>query len=235
LNEDLIEKYLETRRTMVPTINPLKSALLIIDMQKYQVRKEGSSYKFLNSSFPGFLDYFVKQVSEVVEPNIKRLVDFFRENDVKIVYTLYSSRNKDGSDFTRQIRTINEIAKEQIGDFIYPHKDHPGSKIIDSIKPEDDDLVLIKTTSSAFSSTNLGLFLQNMGIELLFIVGVATSMCVGSTARVAFDFGFDVIIIEDACADWSPEFHKNSLRSFERIYGSVMSTEEVIKKIKEKG
>lgn len=234
MNEDLIEIYLETRRTMVPTISPLKSALLIIDMQKYQVRKEWTVYKFLNSLSPGFLDYFVKQVSEVVEPNIKRLVDFFRENNMKIVYTLFSSRNKDGSDFTRQIRTLNEMVKEQFGDVVFPHKDHPGSKIIGSIKPEGDDLVLIKTTSGTFSSTNLGLFLQNMGIEVLFIVGVVTNMCVESTARAASDLGFDVIIIEDACAAWSPEIHKNSLKSLELVYGNVMTTEEVIKKIEEK-
>jgi len=84
LNEDLIERYLETRRTMVPTLSPLKSALLIIDMQEYQVRKDWTVYRFLNSLSPGVLDYFVKQVSEVVEPNIKRLVDFFRENNMKI-------------------------------------------------------------------------------------------------------------------------------------------------------
>lgn len=234
MNEDLIEIYLETRRTMVPTISPLKSVLLIIDMQKYQVRKEWTIYKFLNSLSPGVLDYFVKQVSEVVEPNIKRLIDFFRENNMKIVYTLFSSRNKDGSDFTRQIRTLNEMVKEQFGDVVFPHKDHPGSKIIGSIKPEGDDLVLIKTTSGTFSSTNLGLFLQNMGIELLFIVGVVTNMCVESTARAASDLGFDVIIIEDACAAWSPEIHKNSLKSFELIYGNVMTTEEVIRRIEEK-
>jgi len=234
LNEDSIEIFLETRRTMVPTISPLKSALLITDMQKYQVRKEWTICKFLNSLSPGFLDYFVKQVSEIVEPNIKRLIDFFRENKLRIVYTLFSSRNKDGGDFTRQIRTFNEMVKEQIGDVVFPHKNHPGSKIIGSIKPEGDDLVLVKTTSGTFSSTNLGLFLQNMGIELLFIVGVVTNMCVESTARAASDLGFDVIIIEDACAAWSPEIHKNSLKSLELTYVNLMTTEEVIRRLKEK-
>jgi nicotinamidase-related amidase len=89
--KDLIDQWLEVMRMGTPEIKPHKSALLIVDMQEYQVRKDWSLYKLMNESVPGILDYFVDQVSRVVEPNIKKLVDLFRENKMKIIYTLFSS------------------------------------------------------------------------------------------------------------------------------------------------
>ena len=72
-----------------------------------------------------------------------------------------------------------------------------------------------------------------MDIEQLFVVGVVTNMCVEGAARTASEYGFDVFVIDDACAAWSPETHKNTLRSFEMLFGYVMTTDDVIKKIKE--
>ena len=231
--KDLIEQWLEVMRAGTPEIKPHKSALLIIDMQKYQVRKDWSLYKLMNESVPGILDYFVDQVSKVVEPNIKKLIDLFRENKMKIIYAMFSSFNKDGSDLTRKIRGFNEIAKQQYGDVLFPHKDHAGSQIVNSLKPENEEMVVIKNTSGVFTATNLELFLQNMGVEQLFVVGVVTNICVECSARTASELGFDVFVIEDACAAWSPEIHKNTIVSFEMMFGSVITTEESIKKIKE--
>jgi nicotinamidase-related amidase len=234
MTEDLIGKWLEVKKAMAPDIDPQKSALLIIDMQEYQVRKEWAFYKFMNTLVPGLLDNFITQVSETTEPNIKRLVDFFRENHIKIIYTMFSSFNEDGSDLTRQLKIGNKMAKDSCGDVLIPYKDHPGSQIIDSIKPQAGDLVIIKNTSGVFTATNLELFLKNMGIEQLFVVGVVTNMCVEGSARIANEYGFDVFVIDDACAAWSAEIHKNTLRSFQMVFGYVMTTDETIKKIKEK-
>lgn len=234
MSEDFIEKLLEARRSMAPDIDPHKLALLIIDMQYYQVREESALYKVSNAVVPGILDYYISQLVQIVEPNIKRLVELFRENKLKIIYTMFSSFNKDGSDLTRQWKAYNEQSRQFFGDVIVPPKDHPGSQIIDSIKPQTDDLVIIKNTSSVFTATNLELFLQNMGIEQLFIVGVVTNMCVEGSARIGSELGFDVFLIEDSCAAWSPETHKSTLRSIQMQYGSVITTDEAIKKIKEK-
>jgi nicotinamidase-related amidase len=230
--KDLIEQWLEVMRAGTPKIKPNKSALLIIDMQEYQVRKDWPLFKLMNDSVPGILDYFVDQVSKVVEPNIRKLIDLFRANKMKILYAIFSSFNKDGSDLTRKIKGFNEIAKQQYGDVLFPHKDHPGSQIVNSLKPENEEMVVIKNTSGVFTATNLELFLQNMGVEQLFIAGVVTNICVEGSARAASELGFDVFIIEDACAAWSPEIHKNTLLSFEMMFGSVMTTDAVIEKVK---
>ena len=79
--------------------------------------------------------------------NIKKIIDLFRKNKMKIIYTMFSSFNKDGSDLTRKIKGFNEITKEQYGDVLFPHKDHAGSQIVNSLKPKDEDLIVIKNTS----------------------------------------------------------------------------------------
>jgi len=92
---------------------------------------------------------------------------------------------------------------------------------------------ITKNTSCVFTTTNLELFLKNMGIEQLFVVGVVTNICMEGSAMAASELGFDEFIIEDACAAWSPEIHKNTLVSFEMMFGSVITTDEVIEKVKE--
>jgi nicotinamidase-related amidase len=232
--EKLIQKWVEVRKSMTPEIIPNKSALLIIDMQEYQVKKDWPAYKLMDKLIPGIWDYYCDQVSKIVEPNIKRLIDLFRENKIKIIYTMFSSFNKDGSDFSKRIKDANAIGQEEFGDVLFPPKDHAGSQIINSLKPKNEDLVVIKNTSGVFTATNLELFLKNMGIEQLFVVGVVTNMCVEGSARAASELGFDVFLIDDACAAWSPEIHKNTLLSFQMMFGSVITTDEAINKFKEK-
>ena len=69
------------------------------------------------------------------------------------------------------------------------------------LAPVGDEPVLGKTTIGAFATTNLHELLQAAGVGRVIIAGVATSGTVLSTARWAFDVGYEVIICADACAD----------------------------------
>lgn len=210
------------------------SALLIIDMQECQVRKESAAYKLSNTNFPGMLDYFMEQTATVAEPNIRKLIDFYRKHGLQIIYTMYCSFDKDGNDLPKRERDINRTAINQVGDAFYLHKDHPGAKIIDLLKPEERELVVIKNTSNVFTSTKLEFILNNMGIEQLLITGTMTNVCVEGTSRTASELGFDVFIIHDACAALSPTMHMNTLRSFSLSFGFVMTTDEALVKLQEK-
>jgi nicotinamidase-related amidase len=234
MSQDLIEKHLANRRKAVPEIVPEKAALLVVDMQEYQVRKDWPVYKSLDATVPGILDYFMDRVTEVVEPNIRRLAALFRERKMKVIYTMFSSFNRDGSDLTRQLQRLNRGVSKALGDVAFPPVDHPGSKIIDFLKPEDDDLIIVKNTSGVFTATSLEIFLHNMGIEQLIVTGVVTNMCVEGAARTGAELGFDVILVDDACAAWSPEIHKASLRSLELLFCHVLNTGQVIERIKAK-
>ena len=207
MNQELIDKYIQLRRSNAPQIDPQKTALVIIDMQEYQIRKEWALYKAVNNFVPGLLDYFVAQVNDVVEPNIIRLIGAFRENGLKIVYTKFSSFSKDGGDLAPGLKRMNNLTKNAYGEPSFPYFDHPASEIVQSLKPEDNDLIIVKNTSSAFASTNLDDILKNMGIEHLIVAGVVTNMCIEGTARIGSELGFYVKIVEDACTAWTPEIH----------------------------
>jgi nicotinamidase-related amidase len=75
-----------------------------------------------------------------------------------------------------------------------------GSKGADAVAPGDDDIVLPKTSSGVFNSTNIEYLLRNIGIDTLTVTGFLTEQCVDHTVRDAADRGFYPVCVSDACA-----------------------------------
>ncbi|MFJ1969423.1 cysteine hydrolase family protein [Streptomyces sp. NPDC087903] len=75
------------------------------------------------------------------------------------------------------------------------------------LSPTDGEPVLGKRTLGAFATTDLHERLQAAGIRRIILGGVATSGTVLSTARWAYDVGYEVLICTDACADPDPQVH----------------------------
>ena len=229
--EEKINALYKFAQSSLGDIIPKKTALIVVDMQKYQVEKDYTAYKSLDNIIPGFLEYFVKEVEEKVTPNLRNLIDFCHEVGITVIYTKYSSFMPDGSDLSKNIKFLNEIAKSRLGEVAFPNISHPSSDIIDELKPEVRDFVLQKNTSGTFISTRLDSFLRNMGKETVLVSGVVTNFCVHSTAREASDYRFQVVIVDDCCAAWSPDIHQATLKSFGLIYGSILTYEKLMKKI----
>jgi len=166
-------------------------------------------------------------VSRVL-PNIIRLRDFFRQQDLKVLYCLVGSLLPDGRDRHIKRRLTwhrsSADAPEKIrakGTFSY--------QIREELKPLlPMELVIDKDTGSAFNSSAIDRLLHAMGIQNLVVSGLITSRCVENTARDAADLGYNVILVEDACGDRIPENHQATMHSFGRVFGSVKSTAEVI-------
>jgi nicotinamidase-related amidase len=230
-----VDEKIEDLITLVSALEPKlvaqKMALLIIDMQKYQVRKEGASYKVLSLQVPGVLDYYMDQVKSVVEPNLSELISICREKGIKIIFTKYCSFLEDGSDLTPRNRLQNDLAKNIADDVPYPPVSHSLAELIPSLKPQPEDFIIVKNTSGAFMSTRLDSILRNMGIDTLLITGVVTHFCVLSTAREATDLGFEVIIVEDCCAGWTEQLHEVALKTFALVYGTTMKLKKLKKKL----
>jgi len=229
--EEKIDAFYKFTQRTLGEIVPKSTALIVVDMQKYQVEKDYVAYKSLDSIIPGFLEYFVNEVKQKVTPNLQKLIDFCHETGITVIYTKYSSFMPDGSDFSNNIKFLNNIAKTRSGEVAFPYIHHPSSDIIDDLKPDDRDFVIQKNTSGTFISTRLDSFLRNMGIETVLVSGVVTNFCVHSTAREASDYGFQVVIVDDCCAAWSPTIHESTLKSFGLIYGFVSTYQKLIKKI----
>jgi len=229
--EEKINTIYKVVQGLMGDIIPAKTALIIVDMQKSFLKKDYAAYKSFNKVAPGVLDYFVSEVERKVIPNLQNLINFCHKVGITVIYTKYSSFMPDGSDLSKNLKILNQTAKDLVGEVGFPYISHPSSDIIDELKPEDRDFVLQKNTSGTFISTRLDSFLRNMEIETVLVSGVVTNFCVHSTAREAYDYGFQTIIVEDCCAAWSEDIHLSILKSFGLIYGYILPYEKVIKKI----
>lgn len=229
--QEKINVFYKFQQGLIRDIDPKKAALIVVDMQKYQVQKDYIAYKAMDKITPGILDYFVSEVENKVIPNLQKLIKFCHEVKIPVIYTKFSSFMADGSDLSKTTKFINDFTKDLLGDVAFPYIFHPSSDIIDELKPIDQDLILQKNTSGTFISTRLDTFLKNMNIETVLVSGVVTNFCVYATAREASDYGFQVVIIDDCCAAWSPEIHQATLTSFGLLTGFVLTYEKVIKRI----
>ncbi len=229
-----IDAFLTAKRGIRAPLDVAHSALLVIDMQEYQVSVDGAIANFFGMFAPGVLDYFAKRVEDVVVPSITSLLDAFREAHLQVLFTRYASNRPDLKDYPPNIQMFNSLAEKTTGEALFPSVFNPSSDILPELAPrtEDGEIVLLKTTSCAFTSTDLDHLLRNLHVNTLVICGVVTNMCVEGAARIAADLGFRVVVIDDACAAWSPAVHEASLRSLELLYCDVSKTEDLVKRIR---
>lgn len=91
------------------------------------------------------------------------------------------------------------------------------SDLVDGLaKP--GDLRVTKRQWGAFHGTDLDLQLRRRGVRTLALGGIATNFGVESTARQAWELGYDVVLVEDACGGLSAEMHAMAVRGvFPRI------------------
>ena len=96
------------------------------------------------------------------------------------------------------------------------------------LTPGDDDIVVIKTTDSALTGTNLRLMLRNMEITDVIATGIFTDQCVSSTVRSLADESFGVVLVDDCCAAATDELHRHELEIINMIYCHVVQSDEVL-------
>lgn len=198
-----------------------KTALMIIDMQYGSAHPDYGLGLYHKEKYPEVHSYYYGRIARTVIPNHIRLLNFFRENRLRIVYLALGSMLQDGSDLAplRQRRSNSTKANRWAGDFEY--------RILEEIKPLEGELVMNKTAGNAFCSSAIDQTLRNMGIECLVITGLNLVGCVGKTARDAADRGYKTVVVEDATAGWSPEHNNAWLRIFATLDGRVATTDEV--------
>jgi ureidoacrylate peracid hydrolase len=184
-------------------IVPRQSALLFIDVQNYNARPDGGEYKEAGLS-PEQAElqyaYFFTRLKEMTIPNMQRLQRACRTKGIEVMYTVIESLTRDGRD-----RSLDY----KITGFNVP-KGSWDAQVLDQIRPLEDEIVIPKTSSSVFISTNMHYVLGNLGVDFLIVSGLLTDQCVSSTVRDACDLGYLVTLITDACATYSQDRHETS-------------------------
>ena len=202
-------------------IDPSHAALLFIDVQNYTARPDGGEYASLTEAErEARYGWFLQMMRDSAVPNMQRLQAACRRAGIEVMYTVIEALTRDGRDQSLDYK----ISK------LFVPRGSWDAKVLDAIAPAEDEIVLPKTSSSVFISTNIDYVLRNLGVRSLIIAGVLTDQCIDSAVRDACDLGYLVTVPTDACATLSQERHDWSLRN-NRGYCRQVATAALVTEI----
>src|SRR5918996_6340769 len=158
-------------------------------------------------------------------PRLKDLIEFCRSKEIPIFYT-EAVKEASGIDVLTKIHNLLPKSRQERLKFPICIRGTWDGLTIDELKPkEEEDHVVIKRRDSAFQDTELRVWLQSEGINLLVFAGIDTSICVETSLRDGFNMGYDVAIISDATASGYKRHYETTLERVRDYYGLVMSIE----------
>lgn len=180
---------------------PAQTALLFIDVQNYTMEDGGEYIGLAADEVERRFGYFFREMRGRAIPNMQRLAAAARAAGIEVIYTVIASLTEDGRDLSLDYKISG----------LFCPKSSRDASVLDELAPRGDEIVLTKTSSSVFISTNLHYVLGNLGVRQLIIAGALTDQCVDSAVRDACDLGYLVTLPGDACATQSQARHDTSL------------------------
>lgn len=204
---------------------PLRDvALLCIDMQYRTVHPDhGHGPRAEEDSDVGrVLRGYYDRLRQVVLPNVRTLQEEFRRRGLEVIHFRVAPHARDGRDNSRRYAGMGIRSGAGTRDIdIFP-----------DVGPAGDEIVLSKTTSSAFGSTDLDRILRRFGVSTIVACGVVTNGCVETTIRAGADLDYAAVVVEDASAAIEPRIHERALMAMSLSYASVQSTRDVVSRLK---
>ena len=189
----------------------LNFGLIVVDVQNGFVSKGGSYDK---------LGMNTGEYRKII-PAVQELLSFCRSKNIPIFYT-EAVREASGIDLLLNVHRILPRTREERLRIPICVRGTWDADIIDEIKPNDNDHIIIKRRDSAFQDTELRVWLQSVGINTLIFCGVDTSICVETSLRDGFNLGYDVILISDATSSGIKKHYETTLERVHDYYGLVM-------------
>lgn len=188
-------------------LDPAATAILVVDVQASEVTPE---------TLEKYPDYG-PILRERALPALARLVDGARAAGCEIVHTVIEALTADGRD-----RSLDH----KLSDILVP-KGSPLAATLPEARRAEDDIVLPKTSSGVFNSTNCAYVLRNLGIRNVVVAGLLTDQCVDMAVRDGADLGFYMVCASDACASRTEARHRTALSAFGG-YCRVQTVDEIL-------
>lgn len=187
-------------------ISSESTALVVIDLQKGITA----------------IPVFPRSVEEVVE-NASRLAEAFRKRKMPV--------------FLVRVMPVPPLG-------LTPESDAPPlarrelppdwAEIDGRLGPKEGDVVVTKRQWGAFYGTDLEMQLRRRGMRTIVLCGISTNVGVESTARFAYEMGFNQVFAEDAMAARSEEEHAFTVRTAFARMGKVRSTADILHAIEQR-
>lgn len=204
-------------------LDPDRTALLVVDMQYMDAHPDyGMGAVSKEKGQTKEFEWYFRGLPRIVG-NQRRLIAACRKKHLEVVYSRICSLTNDGRDTSYFYSATLPIVTPA---------DSKEAQILDEVKPEPDDVVIVKTTDSVFNSQfNADRILRNMGIQALVVCGVVSNGCVESTVRDAADLGYDVITVSDASLSFTAMQHEVAMLEQGMFYSRIMTTDAVLKEL----
>ncbi len=190
---------LVARDALAPMIAPSRTALLVIDIQVDFVAPEGAI---------GAAGVDLSVIPPVLD-RIDPLIAAARAAGATVGFAREVSRPETDSDALKLHAARRGLPPEAIA---ICRDGTPGADYY-HVRPESGDLEIRKVLYSSFVGTSLEEDLRKRGIDTLVVVGITTECCIDCTVRDAFHGNFNVFIVADACAAYSPDLHYGALNA----------------------
>jgi nicotinamidase-related amidase len=182
-------------------INAQKTAVVVIDLQK-------GITSIPTEPYPS---------SKVIENTVKILTEARRNNmPVFLVHVTPSPDLKDA------LHPVSETTFQSSG------YNSSWSEFVPELNIQPSDFLITKHQWGAFYGIELDLQLRRRGIDTIILCGISTNFGVESTARFAYEYGFNQIFVSDAMAARSKEEHESSLKYIFPRLGLIRNTDEVL-------
>lgn len=194
-------------------LNPKNTALIIVDVQNDFCHEAGACAKMGRDV----------TAAQTIVPKIEALIQEARKLDIPVVFI----------QMTQEEHTLSEAwaKRPRLAQHTDPlavcRRGSWGAEFY-KLSPAQGDIVVEKHRYSAFIGTQLPMILCSLNRKSLVITGVATNVCVESTARDGFMMDYHVTLVKDGCAGYVRELHENTFQNIEACFGLVLDTSEVI-------
>lgn len=183
-------------------LDPRRTAIVVIDLQKGIVGFPGQPYSAAS-----------------VVANAAALLDAARSAGAQPIL-VHVGRSPDGGDglqaaCDQPMRMAGALPPDW-------------SELIPELNRQPNDIVILKRQWGAFYGTDLELQLRRRGLHTIVLCGIATAFGVESTARDAYEHGFEQVFAEDAMTDRTTESHTDAIAHIFPRMGRVRSTAEIV-------
>jgi nicotinamidase-related amidase len=186
-------------------LQPGAMALLLVDLQ----------HGTCGDAQPSPRPDFDRRFRGATLPAAQRALALARVAGLEVIHTVIANLTADGRDRSLDYKRCGMGFA-------------PGSRaaaVIEELAPGADELLLVKSSSSPFSSTTLDYILRNIGIRTLVVIGLLTDQCIDHTVKDAADRGYRVVCLTDACQAETAERHDQALACFQG-YAALITVEQ---------
>jgi nicotinamidase-related amidase len=188
--------------------NPSRSALLVIDMQRF----------FLDPDSPSFTCGGL-----AILPNLIKLIQAYRSKHLPVIYTRHV-HHPDMLDAGIMGWWWQGMCKEG----------SPESEVHPDIAPLQGEKEILKHRYSAFYNTDLETVLRCLKVEDLVIAGIMTNMCCESTARDAYFRDYRLFFLADGTGSVTEEMHLASLLNLAFGFAWVTTVASILAQLGDK-